>query len=121
AADDAERAATLAQAVGNHLASCAALCTLAMIAFFRGDFAGAVPLAARAVEEVERDPAGEARRRHPWFFLGIALLNVDRFEEAKESLETGQRFAEQLGTWGLPLYHMGLTLHHLHTGAWDDA
>ena len=59
----------------------------------------------------------------PHFFLGTALIEVDRLADADQVLREGQRIAEELGlAWQSSHYHsqIGL-LQRMAAGRWDDA
>jgi DNA-binding CsgD family transcriptional regulator len=58
----------------------------------------------------------------PHFFLGSALIEADRLDEADRVLREGQRIAEELGmTWQLAQYHGQIGLQRMSAGEWDDA
>lgn len=61
---------------------------------------------AREAVRIADHTGGAASQRHPRLWLGRALAATDRFTEADEVYDLGQRETEQLGTaWSIPLWH----------------
>jgi hypothetical protein len=53
---------------------------------------------------------------------GHILLELDRLDDARSTLETGRRISEELGVrWPLPSYQIFLALERFLVGEWDDA
>jgi tetratricopeptide (TPR) repeat protein len=53
---------------------------------------------------------------------GNILMGLDRFQEARATLQTGRRISEELGVrWRLPLYQAVLGMERFLAGEWDDA
>ena len=87
--------------------------------------AGAIPRAIEATT-LALERAGPlsiaAHGFEPHFFLGTALIEADRLDEADRVLREGQRIAQQLGmTWQLAQYHGQIGLQRMAAGQWDDA
>lgn len=92
----------------------------AIASYFDSRFHEAVEASRSAVTAAER--SDEARRRHPHFVLGEALIGVDRLEEAESILQEGLVAGEQLGTgWHASWYHAALAARRFFAGDWDDA
>lgn len=87
--------------------------------------AGAIPRAIEATA-LGLERAGPlsiaAHGFEPHLFLGSALIEADRLDEADRVLREGQRTAQQLGmTWQLAQYHGQIGLQRIAAGQWDDA
>jgi len=119
---EAEQAEAEGLHVGDHLSICLALQTLALVADAEGSVAEAVQLAERAVALAEQLSHPRVGYLYPHLYLGLLLLDADRFDEATASLQEGRRLAEQRGsTVWLPLYHFALGMVGYLAGGWDDA
>jgi len=125
---DVDRARTRAEWVrregerlGDDVSLCLALQTLAVAADARGLVDDAVMLARGAVEAGSRSRQTLAGHLYPHLYLGLVLLDADRFDEAAEVLHTGRRLAEERGSvlW-LPLYHWALGMVSVFTTALDE-
>jgi DNA-binding CsgD family transcriptional regulator len=118
----ATEALTAGERLGNELASCSALCALSWVAAAEGRSGESVRLAGDAIPRDRNAPLEPVQFVQPRLYLGIALVDADRLEEAHEELQEGRRLSEELGTdWALPLHHFGLALWAFHAGAWDEA
>jgi len=118
AAQDAlDRADRLGDAwVLNHAYS--VICLAALQA---GDAPAAVTAGTRACD-LGGPSASTAHRYGSHVFLGTALMQTDRFDDADRVLREGQRIAEEVGmTWQPIYYHMQIGLQRFETGRWDDA
>lgn len=92
----------------------------AIATYFDSRMLEAVEAARRTVAAAEG--SDEARRRHPQFILGQALVGVDRLEEAERVHQAGLLAGEELGTgWHTSWYHAALTARRFFAGEWDDA
>ncbi len=118
----AEQARDEGERLGDHFTVCLALQTLALVADADGFVADAVALAERAVALAGGLRHPRAGYLYPHLYLGLVLLDADRFADAVAALQEGRRLAEERGTtlW-LPLYHFALGLGGDLAGAWDDA
>jgi len=88
--------------------------------YFDSKMHDAVEAARRAVAVAEG--SDEARRRHPQFILGQALVGADRLEEAERVHQGGLVAGEELGTgWHTSWYHAALASRRFYAGEWDDA
>jgi DNA-binding CsgD family transcriptional regulator/tetratricopeptide (TPR) repeat protein len=122
AAETATGTRPAAEAVGDDLARCICMATLALVANLRGDFAGALELAVEAVRIADQS-AGLQAHRHPLnLYLGGCLHDTDRLAEGQAALQRGRRISEELGARReLPLYSWGLAQGCMWLGEWDDA
>lgn len=92
----------------------------AVASYFDSNMYTAFEAARRAVAAAE--DSDEARRRHPQFILGQALIGIDRLEEAERVHQAGLIMGEELGTgWDASWYHAGLASRRYFAGDWDDA
>jgi DNA-binding NarL/FixJ family response regulator len=122
AGETAARVRPAAEEVGDDLAVCICLATLALVTNLGGDFVGALDLAAEAVRLADRSAGLQAHRFPLNLFLGGCLHDTDRLEEGQAALQRGRRLSEELGAKReLPLYYWGLAQGCLWSGAWDDA
>jgi DNA-binding CsgD family transcriptional regulator len=122
AVDRAERACHEAERLGDAPARCQALATLSLAADVRARFGEAVELARDAAAEADRDQTREAHRALAHLILGRALADVDRLDEAGESIRRGRQISEALGARGaIPSHHFTASLRWFVAGNWDDA
>lgn len=122
AAETATRVRPAAEEVGDDLAACICLATLALVTNLRGDFVGALELAAEAVRLADRSAGLQAHRFPLNLFLGGCLHDTDRLDAGQAALQRGRRLSEELGAKReLPLYYWGLAQGCLWSGRWDDA
>lgn len=120
AQDQAHRARALGP--DDDFTGCLAAQTLALAAHARGESAGAVELAQRAVEIAARSRDPRVGHLHPHLHLGMALLDADRRDEAAATLQLGMQLSEERGNvmW-LPLHHAMLAMHRVMSGELTDA
>jgi DNA-binding CsgD family transcriptional regulator/tetratricopeptide (TPR) repeat protein len=122
ARDGAERAVETGERVGDDHTLCLGLQTLAMVALAEGFVDRAVSMAQRAVIVAEDGDAAWANRLVPQLWLGTALADGDRLDEAEVVLQAGRSSAEQAGDVArLPLYHWAIAETRVAGGQWDDA
>jgi DNA-binding CsgD family transcriptional regulator len=122
AAETAAQVRPVAEELGDELAGCICLATLALVSSLRGDFQQALALAAEAVRLADQSDGLQAHRYPVNLFLGGFLHDNDRVVEGQAALQRGRRLSEQLGTKrDLPFYHWALAAGHLWAGDWDDA
>jgi DNA-binding CsgD family transcriptional regulator/tetratricopeptide (TPR) repeat protein len=122
AADTATRTRPAAAEVGDDLAGCICVATLALVANLGGDFLRALGLAVEAVRSADQSASLLAHRFPVSLFLGGCLHDTDRLAEGQVALQRGRRISEELGIKReLPLYYWGLAQGCLWLGEWDDA
>ena len=115
ALDIAERARSTAMTVWS-------LCGASVPTKTQGRFREALSMATRASELAFEPIDREARLRHPFFFVGMALADCDLFEEARVAYGRAIDEAAELGTaWLLPdMLSLAAEVRFL-VGEWDDA
>jgi ATP/maltotriose-dependent transcriptional regulator MalT len=92
-----------------------------VLAGARADYAG-LEAGREAVRIADEDASGETHRYGARLFLGFALIETDRFDEAVSVLRKGIRLDEANGVaWSLPCYHSALGAQFFVRGEWDDA
>lgn len=79
----ASEALALGEASGDDVTVCVALNALSIGAYFNARFSEAVAFGERAAAVADRSSTDEARRRHPYFMLGLAYVGVDRLADAE--------------------------------------
>ena len=122
AAETATRTRPAAAEVGDDLAGCICVATLALVANLGGDFVGALELAVEAVRSADQSAGLQAHRYPLNLFLGGCLHDTDRLAEGQAALQRGRRISEELGAKReLPLYYWGLAQGCMWLGEWDDA
>jgi DNA-binding CsgD family transcriptional regulator len=122
AAETAAQVRAVAEEVGDELAGCICLATLALVTSLRGDFLEALALAAEAVRLADQSEGLLAHRYPVNLFLGGFLLDNDRLTEGQAALQRGRRLSEDLGVKrDLPFYYWALAQGCLWAGDWDDA
>lgn len=123
--DGAAAAATTAMSaapVGEHVARSVALNSLAAAAEHRGEPGRGLQLIDDAVSRADRSPDRVGHRFPVHVTRGHILLELDRFADARSTLQTGRRISEDLGTrWALPSCEVFLALERFQAGEWDDA
>lgn len=101
---------------------CVALNALSISAYFDARFSEAVAFGERAAAVADRSSTDEARRRHPYFMLGLAYVGVDRLADAESVHRKGRRLGEQLATaWDAAWYQAAAAGRAFFSGDWDDA
>ncbi len=117
---DAEAAAELGAAIGDPVATSRALSVSSRVAAFQLDLPRAVWAGEQAVRRAGDVPA--AIRGAPHLYLGLALLNADQFDRARQILNEGAARCEEIGAvWALPRYQGALAVLSFFVGAWDEA
>jgi DNA-binding CsgD family transcriptional regulator len=117
-----ERARTTAAGLGGHPAISLALTSLAIVEELRADLARALELIDEAVRLADRSDQRHGHRNPIHLIRGCILMDLDRFEEARSTLQTGRRISEELGVrWRLPFYQAVLAMERFLAGDWDDA
>ena len=70
----------------------------------------------------DRSPERQGHRYPVHAPRGYVLVELDRFAEARSTLDTGMRLSTELGNpWHLANYQMVRTLERYVSGEWDDA
>jgi DNA-binding CsgD family transcriptional regulator/tetratricopeptide (TPR) repeat protein len=120
--ETAARALAVAEADGHVEMICWGLCALTVAVKTQGRYAEAVSIARRAAALADDPVNADARRRHPHFFLGMALVDSDAFDDARLAYARSIDDAEEAGA-GLLLPEMLLQSAELRflAGEWDDA
>ena len=122
AADIAAQVRPGAEDVGDELAGCVCVATLALVRSLHGDFLGALELAGEAVRLADQSDGLQAHRFPVNLFLGGCLHDTDQVEAGQAALQRGRRLSEQLGAKrDLPFYYWALAQGCLWSGDWDDA
>jgi DNA-binding NarL/FixJ family response regulator len=122
AAAAAERARVAAVAAGEHATTSLALTCLAVVNEFRGDLREAVRIIDDAARRADQSPGRQGHRYPLHVTRGHVLLELDRLDDARRTLETGMRISEELGVrWAVASYQVFLAVERFLAGAWDDA
>ncbi|HVK27785.1 MAG TPA: LuxR C-terminal-related transcriptional regulator [Nocardioides sp.] len=122
AASGAECARRLGDRHANRFAACEALNTLAAVALAEGRTATALRLTREGVrlQAAERESSGGAPMSH--LYLGLALVELDRFAEADVAFTEGLTRATGAGAAGqLTWFHCMRGLARFLCGQWDAA
>ncbi len=115
----AEESRLEGERIGDEIAQCMARCAQSHVSILQAHPADAVALANEALLL-----SSEARAQwfHAHWFLGWALLECDRFEEAEQAFQKGRAFSERVRTvWNLGTYAWGVVWLRFSSGEWDDA
>ena len=107
---------------GGHQNIGVAMITLALAAQLRGELRTALQIAANAVERADRSP-GRLGHRYPVLWAcGLILIELDRLEEARSTLQASMRLSEELGVQlHLPSDQVYLAFERFTAGDWDEA
>jgi DNA-binding CsgD family transcriptional regulator len=117
---EAARAVALGTRVGDPVSTSQALSVSSRAAAFQLDLTRAVRAGEESVARAGDVPA--AVRGAPHLYLGLALLNADRWERAGRVLEDGRARCEAVGaTWAIPRFQGALAVRSFFTGEWDEA
>ena len=101
----AVQARPVAIAARDHLATSVAMGSLALVSELRGDLGDALQIIDDAVRLADESPGRLGHRFPIHAFRGFILVELDRLDEARSTLETGMRISEELGIpWGLSEY-----------------
>jgi len=122
AAAAAEQARPAAAAARDHVATSIAMATLAMTSLGRGHLPEALQIADDAVMLADQSPGRLGHRLPVHIPRGYVLVEFDRLDEARSTIESGMRISEELGTgWAFPVYHAVRAMERFLAGHWDDA
>jgi len=109
-------------AAGDPLATSMAMLALADTAEWSGHLRDALEIIDGAVRLADQSPARLGHRYPLLAARGHILIELDRFVDARQTLEAGRRASEELGIrWHLNEYHDILALGRYLAGEWDDA
>jgi ATP/maltotriose-dependent transcriptional regulator MalT len=122
AAASAEQARSAAAAAGDYATTSTALAALALVAELRGRLGDAIRIIDDGLRLADQSP-GRQGHRHPLSMTrGHILVELDRLEEARATLDTGRRVSEEFGVrWHLPGYQAVRGMERFIAGEWDDA
>jgi DNA-binding CsgD family transcriptional regulator/tetratricopeptide (TPR) repeat protein len=122
AAAAAAQARSAAVSVRDHVATSIAMATLAMNSLLRGHLREALQIADEAVLLADQSPDRLGHRFPVHIPRGYILVEFDRLDEARTTIETGMRISEELGIgWPLAQYQAVRALERFFAGHWDDA
>ena len=122
AAAVAERARTAAALPGDHPAIGLAMASLTMVEELRANLGRGRELIDEAVRLADHSPQRSGHRNPLHLARGSILMDLDRLQEARATLQTGRRISEELGVrWRLPFYQAVLGMERFLAGEWDDA
>jgi DNA-binding CsgD family transcriptional regulator len=122
AAAAAEQARPAAAAAGDHATTSLALTCLAIVHELRGDLRRAVRVIDDAARRADQSPGRQGHRYPLHVTRGHILLELDRLDDARHTLEVGRRTGEELGVrWAVTSYQVFLAVERFVAGAWDDA
>jgi DNA-binding CsgD family transcriptional regulator len=118
----AEQARCVAAVPADHPAVILATTSLAIVEELRANLGHALELADEAVRLADRSPQRRGHQEVAHLARGNILIELDRLEDARSTLQTGRRISEELGVrWRLPLYQAVLATRCFLAGEWDDA
>jgi DNA-binding CsgD family transcriptional regulator/tetratricopeptide (TPR) repeat protein len=99
-----------------------AVITLALVTLLRGELSSALQITDNAAGLADRSPSRVGHRNTVLGGRGMILIELDRLEEARSTLQSGMRQAEDLGVQlHLCSYQVYLALARFTAGDWDDA
>ena len=124
--DGASSAAIEAEAAGppawGHQYTSVAMTNLALVAQLRGELSSALQIADDAVGRADRSRGRLGHRDPVLAARGLILLELDRLDEARSTLQACIRLAEDLGVQlHMPSYQVFLAMERFTAGGWDDA
>jgi DNA-binding CsgD family transcriptional regulator len=118
----ARRALELAEQDGDVPMTVWGLTTLSVAVKSQGRYREALDLTKRAVQRAFEPPDEAARMRHPHFFLGLALADADRMDEAAVAYRKAAEECDELGSaWILPDTRLMSAELRFLVGDWQDA
>ena len=122
AATAAQEARTAAAAADDEVTSSMALTALATVEIFRGRLDVALDLVDEGVRRADASDRGQGHRYVHHLARGHVLIELDRFSDARATLEKGMRASESLGArWSLAAYQFMLATERFSVGEWDEA
>jgi DNA-binding CsgD family transcriptional regulator len=94
----------------------------ALVEELRANLGRGLELIDEAVRLADQSPQRRGHQEVVHLARGNILMGLDRFQEARATLQTGRRISEELGVrWRLPLYQVVLGMERFLAGEWDDA
>jgi len=118
----ATAAEALSAAAGDPLATSVAMATQALVTVHRRHPDDALKIIDEAVGLADRSPDRQGHRFPIHVTRGFILTELDRFDEARSTLDVGTRIGEELGIrWHLPNYLTIGAVTRFLAGEWDDA
>jgi DNA-binding CsgD family transcriptional regulator len=118
----AEQARSTAALAGDHPAISLAMTSLAMVEELRANLSRGLQIIDEAVRLADQSPQRRGHRYPLHLVRGSILMDLDRLQGARSTLQTGRRISEELGVrWRLPLYQAFLAMNCFLAGEWDDA
>ena len=99
-----------------------AVASLALVAQLRGELSSALQITDDAIRRDDRGPGRHGHSHQVLWARGIILIELDRLDEARSTLQASMRHAEELGAQlYLPNRQVHLAVERFTAGAWDDA
>src|SRR5260221_11778815 len=99
-----------------------AVASLALVAQLRGELSSALQITDDAIRRDDRGPGRHGHSHHVLWARGIILIELDRLDEARATLQASMRHAEDLGAQlYLPSHQGSLAVDRFTAGDWDDA
>jgi DNA-binding CsgD family transcriptional regulator len=99
-----------------------ALCALAGVATARARLPDALTIIDNAIRQADESPGRHGHRYPAHADRGFILIELDRLDEATDTLRVGARISEELGVgWQLPSYLVVRLVRCFVAGEWDDA
>lgn len=93
-----------------------------MVEELRGNLGRALQLIGEGVRLADDSPRREGHQDPLHVVQGSILMELDRLQDARSTLQAGMRVSEELGAhWHLPFYEAYLALERFLAGGWDDA
>jgi DNA-binding CsgD family transcriptional regulator len=109
-------------AAADHLTTSIAMDLLAVVSDFRGCPQDALQIIDDAVRLADQSPGRQGHRFPLHLTRAHLLLKLDRFEEARATLDAGTRISEEFGIrWHLPNHQAACGAERFVVGDWDDA
>jgi len=99
-----------------------AMTSQALAAQLRGDLSLALQIANDLAGQADRSPGRQGHTFPVLWVRGLTLIELDRLEEARSTLQGGMRLGEEFGVQlYMPVYQVFLALERFTAGDWDDA
>jgi tetratricopeptide (TPR) repeat protein len=118
----AEQARAAAAQVGDQMTATVATAMFAVISLLCGQLENADRISDEAVLLADRSPARQGHRYPVSAPRAFILLELDRFEDARSTLDLGSRVSEELGIpWHSASYQMVRAVERFTVGEWDEA
>jgi len=111
-----------AEQAGDDFTSSMALTALATVEVFRANLDDALGLVDEGIRRADDSDQRLGHRYLHHLARGHVLIELDRFDAARSTLETGMKVSEQLGArWSLSAYQFMLAVERFGAGEWDEA